>query len=139
MMSGMTTGVQATQDSALFIHQMIPHHENAVNTAKTLLKTGNLLCPDLTDTENPDCVLSSILLEIIAGQNHQIQLMQDYLRKHKYPLKDNCDVFVKTMDSLTEDDSGSEEDSGDIEDSSAFERGIMLVTLLAVGISSAVL
>jgi len=48
MMSGMTTGIKATADTALFVHQMIPHHENAVNTAKTLLKTGNLLCPDLS-------------------------------------------------------------------------------------------
>ena len=91
------TGVQATADSALFIHQMIPHHENAVNTAKTLLKTGNLLCPDLTDTGNPDCVLEGILLEIVANQNHQIQRMQSFLETHRYPLTDNCDVYVKTI------------------------------------------
>lgn len=98
MMSGMTTGVQATADAALFIHQMIPHHENAVNTAKTLLKTGSLLCPDLTDVLNPDCELEGLLLRIVAGQNHEIQLMQNFLSKRKYPQHDNCDVYVKTID-----------------------------------------
>ena len=36
MMSGMTTGVvEGTQsEAALFLHQMIPHHQNAVNMAK---------------------------------------------------------------------------------------------------------
>ena len=77
---------------------MIPHHENAVNTAKTLLKTGNLLCPDLTDVNNPDCVLEGILLEIVAGQNHQIQLMKNFLRTRRYPETDNCDVYVKTLE-----------------------------------------
>ena len=99
MMSGMTTGVRATEDTSLFIHQMIPHHQNAVNTAKTLLYMGSLLCPDLTDQSNPDCVLEGILREIVTGQNHQIQLMRQYLAAHKYPPDDNCDVYVQTVDS----------------------------------------
>lgn len=82
--------------------QMIPHHENAVNTAKTLLKTGNLLCPDLTDQSNPDCQLEGILLAIIAGQNYQIQLMRSFLSNRQYPQDDNCDVFVRTMDDPAE-------------------------------------
>ena len=102
MMRGMTTGVKATADAALFIHQMIPHHENAVNTAKTLLKTGSLLCPDLTDLSNPDCELEGLLLRIVAGQNHEIQIMQDFLRKRNYPPEDNCDVYVETMDDPNE-------------------------------------
>lgn len=75
---------------------MIPHHENAVNTAKTLLKTGNLLCPDITDTQNPDCLLEGILFEIVASQNHQIQLMKHFLQLRQYPEKDNCNVYVET-------------------------------------------
>jgi len=97
MMSGMTTGVRATDDSALFIHQMIPHHQNAVNTAKTLLKMGSLLCPDLTDQSNPNCVLEGILREIVVGQNHQIQMMRKFLSDFNYPQEDNCDVFVETV------------------------------------------
>jgi len=98
MMAGMTTGVKATDDAALFIHQMIPHHENAVQTAKVLLSGGSLLCPDLTDTTNPNCVLEGILREIVAGQNHQIQMMQKFLADFQYPQTDNCDVYVVTVD-----------------------------------------
>ena len=97
MMSGMTTGVRATDDASLFVHQMIPHHQNAVNTAKSLLKMGSLLCPDLTDQTNPDCLLESILRSIVSGQNHQIQLMRKFLQDHNFPPTDNCDVFVKTV------------------------------------------
>ena len=95
----MTTGVRATDDSSLFVHQMIPHHQNAVNTAKTLLHMGSLLCPDLTDQTNPDCVLEGILREIVAGQNHQIQVMRQFLAAHHFPPEDNCDVYVQTVDS----------------------------------------
>ena len=34
MLAGMTTGIKARDERALFIHQMIPHHQNAVNMAK---------------------------------------------------------------------------------------------------------
>ena len=34
MMVGMTTGYESNDPSALFIHQMVPHHQNAVNMAK---------------------------------------------------------------------------------------------------------
>jgi hypothetical protein len=57
MLSGMTTGTKARSEAALFVHQMIPHHENAVNMAKVLMKADKLDCDDLSDDENPDCVL----------------------------------------------------------------------------------
>jgi len=79
MLSGMTTGISASSEAALFIHQMIPHHQNAVNMAKALLQTDKIDCPDPTDEENEDCVMEIILREIINGQNHQIQLMRGYL------------------------------------------------------------
>ena len=35
MMNGMTTSVKGSESEvALFLHQMIPHHQNAVNMAK---------------------------------------------------------------------------------------------------------
>merc|ERR1712003_346233 len=38
MMNGMTISVQGSKSEiALFLHQMIPHHKNAVNMAKALL------------------------------------------------------------------------------------------------------
>jgi len=50
------------------------------------------------DQTNPDCVLEGILLKIIAGQNHEVQMMKSYLRDHNYPQEDNCEVFVQTVD-----------------------------------------
>jgi hypothetical protein len=45
MMAGMSSSVSGdTDEVALFIHQMIPHHQNAVNMAKALLKTKKLQC-----------------------------------------------------------------------------------------------
>lgn len=68
MFAGMTTGVSSESDIALFIHQMIPHHQNAVNMAKTLLITDSVDCEELTDDEDPLCVMQVILREIINGQ-----------------------------------------------------------------------
>jgi hypothetical protein len=99
MMSGMTTGVMASDETALFIHQMIPHHQNAINMAKTLLKSEKVVCADLTDEDSQDCVLERMLYEIINGQNHQIQLMNGYLKAKEYPEADNCVVEIETLDS----------------------------------------
>jgi uncharacterized protein (DUF305 family) len=99
MLSGMTTGVMASDEAALFIHQMIPHHQNAVNMAKTLLKSEKVVCADLADEDSQDCVLERILREIINGQNHQIQLMNGYLKAKEYPATDNCVVEVETLSS----------------------------------------
>lgn len=96
MLSGMTTGVVASEETALFIHQMIPHHQNAVNMAKTLLKSGKVVCADLTDEDDQDCILERILREIINGQNFQIQLMNGYLDAKGYPETDNCVVNFDT-------------------------------------------
>jgi Domain of unknown function (DUF305) len=34
MMVGMTTQYESSNPAALFVHQMVPHHQNAVNMAK---------------------------------------------------------------------------------------------------------
>ena len=73
MLSGMTTMASSMSQTALFIHQMVPHHQNAVNMAKALLKTGKLECDNLTE-ETADCALEQILREIINEQNFQIQV-----------------------------------------------------------------
>lgn len=130
-------GVQATADSALFIHQMIPHHVNAVNTARTLLKTGNLLCPDLTDTTNPDCVLEGILLEISASQNYQIQKMHQFLMDRQFPLTDNCDVYVETVNEEKTSQGSSQE--GDMRGSGALELTLTIAKLSAMVALAAVI
>lgn len=98
--AGMTTGTSANSVEALFIHQMIPHHQNAVNMAKTLLKTGLVDCSDVT-SGTPECVMHVIMREIINGQNHQIQMMRDYLEAMKYPAADDCVLYIESTVSGT--------------------------------------
>ena len=96
MLSGMTTNVNAGSSTALFLHQMIPHHQNAVNMAKGLMKIDPPSCPDLTDPdETDDCALESILREIINTQNAQIQVMRGLLESKfpSYPT-DDCKVEI---------------------------------------------
>jgi hypothetical protein len=73
MLAGMTTKATSNSGVALFIHQMIPHHQNAINMAKATLKFGSIACSELTQ-ENDDCLLETILREIINTQSHEIQV-----------------------------------------------------------------
>jgi hypothetical protein len=91
MMAGMTTN--ATSEIGLFIHQMIPHHQNAVNMAKALLKTG-LSCEDLTNEDDPNCTMENRIGEIINGQNAQIQAMCGVLETFDELTSSDCVVPV---------------------------------------------
>jgi hypothetical protein len=91
MMVGMTT--HATSEVGLFIHQMIPHHQNAVNMAKALLKTG-LPCDDLLDDEDTNCIMQGLMREIVNGQNAQIQSMRAVLETLEEPAYADCVVPV---------------------------------------------
>jgi len=93
MMVGMTTYVEDAK--SLFIHQMIPHHQNAVNMAKALLKSGGLECDDVSE-ETSDCALKVIAMSIIAHQNHQIQGMQAVLDEEGYLPTNDCEVTVSS-------------------------------------------
>lgn len=84
MMAGMTNTVKSNSEIALFIHQMIPHHQNAVNMAKALLKSEKLNCDDISDDENPHCVIEEIVRSIINGQNHQNKAMRGALEAEGY-------------------------------------------------------
>ena len=83
MTSGMSNEVgsqdaDVSDEIALFINQMIPHHQNAVNMCKTLINQ-HLECAELTPDsaeEDIDCTMSLLCSEIINTQNHQIQTMQ---------------------------------------------------------------
>merc|ERR1719171_1820819 len=70
-----------------FIHQMIPHHQNAVNMAKALLKTNTLDASDEGDLE-----MENMMWAIINGQNFQIHQMQDYLAEKSYAESDICEA-----------------------------------------------
>jgi hypothetical protein len=96
MFAGMTT--HATQgDVALFIHEMIPHHQNAVNMAKSLLAKWSQKCDDLSGAdESDDCVMETILREIINGQNAQIQIMRQVLSDEGWDEFDDCPVQMSS-------------------------------------------
>ena len=95
MMVGMTTSVKNVEDeTALFIHQMIPHHQNAVNMAKALIKTNTIQCDDLTNDDNPDCAMEIILREIINNQNAQIKTMRWILESKSFPQENDCANYV---------------------------------------------
>jgi len=96
MTAGMTTGATSDSAAALFVHQMIPHHQNAVNMAKALLNSGELVCDDLSSDETAGCLLEQISLEIITQQNHQIQSMRAALEELGYIGEDDCKVAVSS-------------------------------------------
>merc|ERR1719330_542862 len=93
MLVGMTSGVSSESELALFVHQMIPHHQNAVNMAKALHKTGKVECYDIT-LDSDDCKLQRIMLETMAEQNYQIQLMRGVLAAKAFPEYDQCTLKV---------------------------------------------
>jgi hypothetical protein len=111
MMAGMTThaaNADVVDDVELFLHQMIPHHINAVNMAKALLKTGTVVCESFVpvagaDPSAPvsssadvsdDCTLEGILRDIIGNQNYQIQIMYGVLKDGGFPKSNDCVVDV---------------------------------------------
>jgi uncharacterized protein (DUF305 family)/plastocyanin len=61
---------------AIFMEQMIPHHENAVNMAKILLK--HVPADKITSAIDEDG-LTHILNDIVAQQNYQIHQFRNYL------------------------------------------------------------
>jgi len=105
MLDGMTTsyggdnvGSTFVHDAILFMRQMIPHHQNAVNMAKAALKYGGVTCGGSGIVEEGasveiGCLLDPILRGIINSQNKQIQTMKavltDVFRVDEYA---DCDV-----------------------------------------------
>ncbi|CAM9751235.1 unnamed protein product, partial [Choristocarpus tenellus] len=62
----------SSSNTVAFMHQMIPHHENAVNMAKILLKNPG--------DEELDEEVGGMLRDIINSQNAQITFMRSYLK-----------------------------------------------------------
>lgn len=112
MFNGMTTNAKY-DERALFLHQMIPHHQNAVNMAKSLLYTDSqeleyLFCPSFREDhasmeeegekvveDDPlshiPCIMVDLLRSMISSQNSQIQTMRQLLENGGYPEFDICD------------------------------------------------
>jgi hypothetical protein len=63
---------------ALFMHQMVPHHENAISMARIALKYG----PNATGWNSHTMDVKGLMLAIINNQAEQIQMMQSWLQAH---------------------------------------------------------
>jgi len=85
MIMGMTNDVKHENSLALFMHQMIPHHQAAGNMAKAILKTGLVDCPDLKDGNNPHCMLERILRHTFTKQMDDVIKMRTILGKLGLP------------------------------------------------------
>merc|ERR1719162_2290813 len=108
MLAGMTTNVNVDSALALFNHQMIPHHQNAVNMCKALLISGEADCDDLSDEDDNACVINALCQEIINVQNAQIQTMRGVLSGIDGASQtDDCIVKIKTNNKKEKSDNYS--------------------------------
>merc|ERR1719482_1914550 len=100
MDKNMMTNLDTTSDVASFMHQMIPHHENAINMAKLLLKQDALTITRRKLREEgrrldddggcADCAIEDMLWSIIVVQGHQVITMQDWLAANSKPESAMC-------------------------------------------------
>mmetsp|Transcript_21686 Transcript_21686/g.32494 ORF Transcript_21686/g.32494 Transcript_21686/m.32494 type:complete len:387 (+) Transcript_21686:40-1200(+) len=96
MTVGMTTNANKNSAIALFNHQMTPHHQNAVNMCKALLKSGEVQCDDIEDEDHPHCQMVHLCYVIINNQNFQIQTMRGILESLDYDEEDDCKIPIKS-------------------------------------------
>jgi hypothetical protein len=86
------TGPDEDDKVALFMQQMIPHHVNAVNMAKLLLKQSTQAELDAVED------LEGILKDIINTQNFQIHQFRNYLNPEGKLLHDSPVVPPTALD-----------------------------------------
>ena len=73
----------------VFMHQMIPHHVNAVNMARIALKHAQ----DAVGYDDEKLDVPGFLMEIVNKQNHQIQKMEIWLKKHNKAVPQYCEKY----------------------------------------------
>ena len=118
----------------LFMQQMIPHHENAVNMAKLLLKQST--------QEELDAVedLEDILHDIINTQNFQIHQFRNYLNPDGNLLQDSPVLPPTLQDSEDDkhdhDDEMHDHDSHD-DSAASKQEGFFSTSLLSLIVSAA--
>lgn len=119
----MRVTLSETSAAETFMHQMIPHHRNAVNMAKALLKDGSLTsCEESSDDGNADCGIEGMLWGIINVQNNQINTMEAWLSDNGYAATDVCDA----------DDDSSDDGDDDDDYNASLATGVMIVGILAI-------
>ena len=102
MFIGMTT-YERNSEVALFLQQMIPHHQNAVNMAKSLMLNWSYTCdPADLGSDSAECLMENILRSIVHGQNAQIQTMRDLTERNGWPEFDHCDRPIEGSSEDTE-------------------------------------
>ena len=71
---------------ATFMHQMIPHHVNAVNMARILLKESKAYGGPIDMAGNTDQYdgVQDMLVEVVNTQNYQISEMRKWLLGHRF-------------------------------------------------------
>jgi hypothetical protein len=146
-----------------FMHQMIPHHENAVNMAKLLMREDALdECTSARkrklraregrrriddDGGCPDQAVDDLLWDIVSSQTHQILTMQGWLADNGYAQSAVCDLNqVQDTDrpepaesgesTPVEDDAAAEESSDEAEDS-ASTKTVALAAVVASALAAA--
>ena len=66
--------------------------------AKALLKAGFLPCEDVTNTEDPYCIMQVVLFNIVNKQNYEIDVMYKVLAALGVPPQDDCEVMIPDED-----------------------------------------
>jgi len=107
MLTGMTVvygdegKASIMNDVILFLREMIPHHQNAVNMAKNLMKSGETNCSldgpvEEGESVSTACLLDPIVRGIINTQNSQIQAMQGLLEAFGVEENKHCDMLAES-------------------------------------------
>lgn len=62
--------------------------------AKAVLHANAAPCDDLTNNEDPNCIMQAMLYGIVNGQNYEIGIMSNILAAMNLPRADDCVVEV---------------------------------------------
>ena len=62
--------------------------------AKAVLHSGAAECDDLTNKEDPNCIMQAMLYGIVNSQNYEIGIMSNVLAAMNLPRADDCVVDV---------------------------------------------
>merc|ERR1719420_1456010 len=127
-----------SNDVVSFMWQMIPHHENAVNMAKLLMKQNALTRRKLRgegrrlddDGGCADCAIDDMLWDIVSVQSHQILTMKDWLAANSKAESGTCSTGAPAAPAGTCDAEAGQAADG---------AGHVAPTLLAAGLAAAAL
>jgi len=148
MLDGMTTqyggegSKEIINDAILFMRQMIPHHQNAVNMAKAAMKLGNIECGGTGIVEegtdlSTGCVLDPIVRGIINTQNKQIQTMKAILGD--FGVKETADCDVPDASTPAPGDKGDKDEGKADGDKTSAANAIFGGTMAALAAGAAAL